>query len=147
MQTRWRIELLGGLRATHADRVVTRFRTQRTGALLAYLAYFLHRSHPREALIELLWPESEPDAGRHSLSQSLSSLRHLFEPPGVPPGAILVADRFAVGLNPDLVATDVGEFQAALQEAVGAGGSTERVLHLTRAVELYGRELLPLYYE
>src|SRR5438034_355379 len=30
MDARWRIELIGGLRATQADRVVTRFRTQKT---------------------------------------------------------------------------------------------------------------------
>ena len=38
METRWRIELLGGLRAVQADRVVSRFQTQKIGLLLAYLA-------------------------------------------------------------------------------------------------------------
>src|SRR5713101_7635240 len=60
MDTPWRIELLGRLRATQGDRVVTRFRAQKGGALLAYLAYHLDRPHPREELIELLWPEAEP---------------------------------------------------------------------------------------
>ena len=60
MDTPWHIELLGRLRATQGDHVVTRFRARRTGALLAYLAYYLERPHPREVLIELLWPEAEP---------------------------------------------------------------------------------------
>src|SRR5207244_2945613 len=114
---RWRIELLGGLRATQGERVVARFSTQRTGALLAYMAYYLDRSHPREVLIDLLWPERAPRAGRQSLSQALSSLRRQFEPPGVPAGALLMADRASVRLNPDAVTTDAAEFEAALASA------------------------------
>lgn len=49
------------------------------GALLAYLAYYLDRTHPREVLFELLWPECLPEAGRERLSTELSSLRHLAE--------------------------------------------------------------------
>ena len=56
-EDRWRIELLGGLRATHDDQVITHFRTQKNTALLAYLAYYRRRSRRREELIELLWPE------------------------------------------------------------------------------------------
>src|SRR5262245_16245957 len=53
----WRIKLLGELRAESGDRVISRFYTQKMGALLAYLAYHGRRAHPREALIDLLWPE------------------------------------------------------------------------------------------
>ena len=58
MDQPWQMDLFGWLRATQGDRVVSRFRTQRAGSLLAYLAYHRDRSHPREALIERLWPES-----------------------------------------------------------------------------------------
>jgi DNA-binding SARP family transcriptional activator len=34
----WRIEFFGGLRARRDNEVITRFRTQKTAALLAYLA-------------------------------------------------------------------------------------------------------------
>ena len=54
MDARCPIELLGGLRVLQGDRTVTRFRTEKTGALLGYLACFLDRRHPRETLIELL---------------------------------------------------------------------------------------------
>src|SRR5438552_7513122 len=122
MDQPWRIELLGELRAVRADRGITRFRTQKTGALLAWLAYDLERLHRREALIEQLWPEHDPKAGRVSLKVALSSLRHQLEPPDVPPGAILVTDRFSARLNPALVTTDVAEFDAALESAKRAGG-------------------------
>src|SRR6266852_8489464 len=117
MYTTSRIELLGGLRIAQGDRVITRFRTQKTAALLAYLAFYRERAHPREHLIDLLWPEADLTSGRNSLSIALSSLRHQLEPPGVPHGAILRADRSSVQLNPEAVSTDVAEFELALQKA------------------------------
>jgi len=176
METQWRIELLGGLRAVHADRVLSRFQTQKIGLLLAYLAYYPHRSHPREALIELLWPECEPQAGRNNLSVSLSWLRRQLEPrgPGTDPrrsplrgrvptarrakarqpkgaaappsaGAVLLADRASVQLNPEATTTDVVEFQAALQAAKHAAGGEEQTELLAQVVELYPGELLHGY--
>jgi predicted ATPase/DNA-binding SARP family transcriptional activator len=147
MHTRSRTKLLGGLCIEQADRIITRFRTQKTGALLAYLAYYRERSHPREQLIELIWPEADLDSGRNSLSRALSSLRQQLEPPGVPHGAILRADRLSVQLNPEAVTTDVGEFDAALHKAATAGSGRERMLFLADAAERYGGELLPGHYE
>ena len=69
-----RIELFGGLRAIVGDREITRFRTQKTGALLAYLA-FHPRPHSREVLIDILWPESAIETGRNNLNLALSSFR------------------------------------------------------------------------
>src|SRR5712692_1973921 len=135
MNTQWRIELFGGLRAARDGRVLTRFGSQKSGALLAYLAYYHPRTHPREILIELLLPDGDPEVGRHHLSVALSALRHELEsadagggtlggsrvmgarvgevngcaappPPSLQPSqpqasdAIVVADRFSVGLNP-----------------------------------------------
>ena len=62
--TPWRVQLFGKLRAQYQDVVVSRFRTQKTGALLAYLAFYRQRAHPREALIELCWPDAEIESGR-----------------------------------------------------------------------------------
>lgn len=52
------------------------FRTKKQLALLVFL-HFEARNHPvaREGLVELLWPEVNPDKGRHSLSQALSVVR------------------------------------------------------------------------
>lgn len=146
----WRIELFGGLRARQGNRVIGRFRTQKTGALLAYLAYFRGRTHGRETLIELLWPDVPPDAGRHSLSQALSSLRSQLEPPGVPAGSVIIADKLSVELNPDAFTTDVAEFEQALRQAALARNSPDhpdRETLLTVAVDKYGGALLDGYYE
>ena len=50
--------------------------SRKTRALLAYLAYH-RRTHSRDALMELFWPEAEPAPARHNLSQALSSLKRL----------------------------------------------------------------------
>src|SRR5262245_60445395 len=107
MDEQWRISLFGGLSAARGDQAITRFKSQKIGALLAYLAFYRGVSHPREVLLGLLWPESPPTAGRNSLSVALSSLRHQLEPPGTPAGAVLKADRATVGINPAGVTTDV----------------------------------------
>jgi predicted ATPase/DNA-binding SARP family transcriptional activator len=137
MDARWRINLLGELHAEGCSRVIHRFRTQKTGTLLAYLAYHLQRSHPREELIELLWPGCDAEHGRNSLSKALSSLRQQLEPPGVPRGDVIIADHASLRLNPGTVETDVAEFQAANKAAARVGSGTEQARLLTRAAELY----------
>jgi DNA-binding SARP family transcriptional activator len=82
--------------------------------LLAYLACHPDRPHPRDVLIELLWPESDPDVARHNLRESLSSLRHQLELPGTLRGTVLVADHAFVRLNGEAVSTDLSAFEEAL---------------------------------
>jgi predicted ATPase/DNA-binding SARP family transcriptional activator len=127
--------------------MVTRFGRQKTGALLAFLAYYPQQSQLRDALIERFWPECDLPTARNRLSVALHSLRRQLEPPGVPAGAIIMADRSTVGLNAAVVATDVTDYEAALQSAAHASSSTERARWLSQAVELYGGELLPGYFE
>src|SRR5215208_4506885 len=112
-----RIELLGELRVVLPDRVISRFRTRKTALLLGYLACHPRMAPTRDALIDLLWADLEPERGRNSLSQSLTSLRHQIEPPGVPPGAVVVADRATVELNWEHVECDLGELERALEAA------------------------------
>jgi DNA-binding SARP family transcriptional activator len=147
MGVQWRIEMLGGLRAARGNRVLTRFRTQKTGALLAHLAYYSQRSHLRDALIELFWPDSDLSAGRNNLSRELSWLRQRLEPPDISSGTVIAADRAAIRLNPDAITTDVAAFEAALHTAERAASPTERAPHLAEAIETYGGELLPGYYD
>lgn len=149
MVERWRIELLGGLRACglpYGGRLITRFRTHKTGALLAYLAYNLRQQHPREVLIEMLWPASPPETGRNNLRLALASLRRQLEPPQVPTGSVIQANRVAIGLDPTAIVTDVAAFESSLAATRVAAGA-ERARLLTQAVELYHGRLLSGYYE
>jgi predicted ATPase/DNA-binding SARP family transcriptional activator len=143
---RWKIRLFASLRAECEQRVVNRFRTQKTGLLLAYIAYY-PGSHPREVLAELLWPDSDPTAARQNLNMAVSSLRRQLEPPGVPVGAVLLSDRFTLQLNPEAYSTDVALFQTALRQAARVNTVGERVRYLSEAVELYEGELLSGFYE
>jgi len=147
MASQCRVELFGGLRVDLGGRCIDRFRTQKTALLLGWLAYHLDRTHPREVLSELLWPWARPESGRQSLSTALTSLRHQLEPPGVAPGTVLKADRFTVQLAPEAVSTDVATFHAALRAAERTESTTDRIRHLTAAVELHCGPLLHGYYE
>jgi len=147
MEAMFRIEMLGGLRVRQNERLITRFRTQKAAALLAYLACYPRQSHPREVLIQSLWPDLDLDAGRNNLSTILTYLRHQLEPPELPAGAVLVADRFSLGIRASVVSTDVAEFEACVRAAETATGDAARMQALSDAIALYTGELLPGYYE
>lgn len=137
--------MLGRLRAVLPTGTVDRFRTQRAGWILAYLALRIGQTVPRERLIDLFWPEMDLDQGRKSLNNALSSLRRQLEPPGTEFGSILFADRQNLRLNEGAVETDVREFDVAIRRSSADGADV--VALLRRATELYSGDLLPGCYE
>ena len=147
----WQVQLLSGLKAACGERALEKFQTQKTAALLSYLAFYCPRRFPREELIDLLWPEADQDAGRNRLSQTLSWLRLHLEPEQGRRGTVLWANRQEVGLIPQTIHTDVSEFVAA----ANAGGAdapmhppaAAQVAALERAAALYTGSLLPGHYE
>ncbi len=66
--------------------------TRKAIALIAFLAV-TDTVHTRDALVELLWPESGPDRGRSALRRTLSTVKTSLG------GKWLKADRFVVGLE------------------------------------------------
>ncbi len=136
--------MLGGLRVRLGDRVITRFQTQKTGALLAYLALHAGKSFPRETMAELLWPDGDPGAIRNRLNQAISSLRRQLHPPGSEPGFVLQADHLSLQVNYATVTTDIAEFEASLKLAESE--ETAAVTALRHAVDLYQGEFLDGYY-
>lgn len=143
----WRVEMLGGLAVVQGDRRITRFQTQKTGALLAYLVLNSHKSHSRESLAELLWPEGDPTAIRNRLNQAISSLRRQLHPPELGPGSILVTDHHTVGINIQAITSDFEDFERELKLADKTEDPLERIRHLETAIGLYHGELLEGYYE
>jgi predicted ATPase/Tfp pilus assembly protein PilF len=71
-----RIHLLGPLRLRLPEDNTPAFRSNKTRALLAYLAVEAGQPHHRGALAALLWPDLPEDAARNNLSQTLGRLRH-----------------------------------------------------------------------
>ena len=53
----WRMRLLGGFHAANGTQAFSRFRTQKTGSLLAFLALHPAHTHAREALPA--WPHGQ----------------------------------------------------------------------------------------
>ena len=64
---RWRVRVLGGLRADDGQATIERFGSGSVASLLARLAMYPSLRHSREELVELLWPGVPIEAGRNRL--------------------------------------------------------------------------------
>ena len=138
----WRITLFGTLTASTDSCRIERFRTKQVGLLLAFLAYFPERPQTREELADRLWPDSAPEQARANLRVALSSLRRQLEPPGIPTGSVLTADRAFLRLRPGSFTTDTAAFQAALRGPSAGESRSARAARLAEAAALYTGELL-----
>jgi DNA-binding SARP family transcriptional activator/TolB-like protein len=76
-------------------------------ALLALLAAAGERGLSRDALLGYLWPDSTAENGRHSLEQLLHALRRSL-------GDSVFSGVNPVRLDPDVIASDVNDFERAL---------------------------------
>jgi predicted ATPase len=142
-----RINLFDGLSVQVGEQSLRQFQTYKTGALLAYLAFYQQKQHPREQLINLLWPDAEPTAARNRLTQALVWLRPRLEPSDLERGTLLISDRHTIGLESPSLQTDVAEFEEALLIADSRIEPVLQIESLRRAIDLYRGELLPGYYE
>ena len=116
----WRLRTFGGL-AIENGRIEAAAATRRRPlALLALLAVAGTRGMRREKVVSLLWPESDEERGRNSLSQALAALRRDMAEDDVVVGTV------ELQLNPSLMTSDVAEFEGALASS-----------DLERAVALY----------
>lgn len=123
---------------------------QRSRLLLGLLIAYQDRSLTRDAVLELLWPESSASAATNSLNQTVYMLRRSFEPNyrdgETPPYIESTADL--VSLQSHLVATDLDEFRrlgARLRESPAqhvVRDAIERMVGLIR-----GEFLADLRYE
>ena len=147
MDTLWHIRLLGTLEARQGTTAISRFATSRVAALLARLALLPQRTHSREELVGLLWPDADAEAGRLNLRVALASLRRQMEPPGGPAGSIFITDRTSIRLHPRICTSDAAEFEKALREASRSTDPAHKREKLEQALALYEGELLPGFYD
>lgn len=98
-------------------------------ALLAYLAMQSGKAVPRTTLASLLWGEFDDAAARHSLSQSLTTLRK-----ALPGKDALVAGKHSVSLRPAPFTVDALRFLALTNEL--------GIKSLDEALSLYRGEFL-----
>jgi predicted ATPase/DNA-binding SARP family transcriptional activator len=142
----WNITMFNGLAVTISPtQTITRFQTRQTASLFAYLVC-RPRIHTRDELTNLLWPESDPENGRRSLSQALSWLKsNLKRSPAS--GHIFITDRNTIGVDRARFSTDVSEFERLAR--VGFEPKSEKeAIDLARAVDLFGMlGFLPEFYD
>jgi DNA-binding SARP family transcriptional activator len=143
----WRVEMFGGLRIVRGQETLGRLQPTKPGALLAYLVYYPASEHTREELLELLWPDADPAAGRNRLKQTLSTLRGALEAIGVSSADLLIADRTTIRVNQLLVTSDVATFEDAGRRAALTTDTAERLALLALAAKLYKGPLMPGLYE
>ncbi len=143
---KWRVELFSQLCVFRHGERMPNFGTRRVQLLLAYLAILPKRPHPREELVEAIWPDSDWELGRNRLSNALSMLRSFLEPTGTARGTVLCTSSAGVLLMPETVATDVAEFEAA-RVVARRMHPRAAITYLENAAKLYQGELLPGYYE
>jgi len=139
------ISLLGPFTVTRRGQPVTRFGTDKTRALLAYLVMEADRAHRRAWLAGLLWPNFPEAAARHNLSQTLLMLRQALDAPAASPPFLLIT-RQTLRFNPDSdVTLDVTAFQAGLavcQRVGPAQLSPHAARQVTQAAAHYQGEFL-----
>ncbi|MCO6450200.1 MAG: AAA family ATPase [Caldilineales bacterium] len=141
------VRLLGGFSARwDGDSSALAFDSDKTRALLVYLAMAGGKEHRRELLAGLLWPDMPEHRARANLSQAIYSLRRHIAQPDLPD--LLVGDRQTVMLNPDF---DLNIDAVAFAEALAAANQHKHksLSHcktcqsaLAEATALYGGSFL-----
>jgi DNA-binding SARP family transcriptional activator/tetratricopeptide (TPR) repeat protein len=128
------LEFLGGFRVTLDGAPITTFESAKVRALLAYLATESQRSHPRESLATLIWPDWPDSAALSNLRYALSDLRKVIGDRTAEPPYLLIS-REAIQFNSESDHwLDVAEFS-------GLEGGQE-IEQLERGAGLYLGEFM-----
>ncbi|MCB8943371.1 MAG: tetratricopeptide repeat protein [Ardenticatenaceae bacterium] len=142
------VTLFGTFQATLGNQPLTRFRSDKIRALLAYLVIEADRPHRRETLAALLWPDMPDADAMRNLRKSLHRLKQTFDEQS--PGfsdELLAITRQTVAVNTAVFTADTHHFQTLLHDCEQ---HPHRHLHtctpcqqrLTQAADLYKGELL-----
>ena len=126
------VKLLGGFEARQAGTALV-LPTQKTQALLAYLAMPLGQSHPREKLATLLWGDMQHAQARSNLRNALSRIKKIL--PKASRSSLLV-DGASVSLAPSAVDVDVSQLERLLAD--GSPGALGQIASLYRGDLLAG---------
>src|SRR6266850_318890 len=109
--------------------------------LVKLLALQPHRQLHREQLMELLWPDSDPEAASNNLHKTIHLARHALQPTlkSAADSHFILTQGQQVSLRADKLWLDVSEFEQAAGKAL-RGAEVEAY---EAALEQYAGELLP----
>lgn len=126
-------------------RAISEWSSLKARSIFKYLV--IHRDGPvtRDVLMDLFWPDADPDGARHNLHQAIHSLRKTLKPQSSHIQPVLF-ENDAYILNPELtVWLDYTEFENRIQEGQHlekAGRQADAIAVYRRAVELYRGDFL-----
>ena len=132
------VRVFGKLRLKHKEAAVTAFPTRRVEELLGYLLLNQALEHPREKLIDTLWPDASLRNGRASLSTALWRLRNVFGQLDLTADDYLSTSREWVRfIAPESLETDLATFHYHLSTASKSPESRSREQALESAIAVY----------
>jgi DNA-binding SARP family transcriptional activator len=139
------VHFLGPLRIFHDGRLVTDWNGLKGLAVLKYLVAQRGKPVSKEVLMDLIWPESDPEAARRNLHQAIYSLRQTLRSnqPDFRP-IEFHNDHYQINPMSDLW-IDFVAFEKLAQEGkqfVLAGRTAEALQAFTRAETLYQGDFL-----
>lgn len=146
-----KLGVLGPLQIAFADALLAKLESDKTRALLVYLAVQADRAHCREALIGLLWPEVPEETARHNLRQALFNLRHAIGDRTANPPYLLIT-RTEIQFNrASEHSLDVSEFDTHIAAAENHSHRQIETCalcasHLEKAVDLYRGKFLQEFF-
>ena len=111
---------------------VVAWQSRKARALLKILVARRGHAVPRDALIDILWPDDDPAVASRRLSVALSTVRTVLDPErALPADTYVGSDRRSVWVDTDHVLLDVDGFVAAASKGLGGrtahDGSDERL--------------------
>jgi predicted ATPase/DNA-binding SARP family transcriptional activator len=100
------------------------------------------RRATRDEVVDIFWPDSDPDAASSNLRSTLYALRRVLQPPTGTPGVdVVFTDHDSIWLRPDVeLWTDADAFLKAVAEALRAA---DPLLLLEAASASYAGDYLP----
>jgi DNA-binding SARP family transcriptional activator len=147
-----RVSLFGKFHLQCEDQTLSDVGARRVQELFCYLLLHRDRSHPRETLASLLWPESTTAQSMKYLRHTLWQLQTVLDSSNcAEDGSVIQADTEWVHLNPGAaVWLDVAEFERTytlVQDTVGQELDAQEARALQEALALYQGDLLEGWYQ
>jgi DNA-binding SARP family transcriptional activator len=136
--------VLGGFKVVVGGRVLgdQAWRRKTARQLFKILLSRPNRRMTRDQVVELLWPESDSDAGSSNVRSTIFALRRALEPASAPNDLdVVFSDRDSIWLCPDLeLWVDADVFERTIEHA---WRSSEPLPFLEQASSLYAGHYLP----
>jgi DNA-binding SARP family transcriptional activator len=137
------VQMLGAFGITIQDSPI-KLHTTRGLSLLKYLLFHHKQRIPREVLMDIFWPDAEPETARNNLNVAMHGLRRALRTSTFLP--VIVFEDGAYGLDPILqVWLDVEEFERCIKAGQRLEGQKQLTIAVTEyeiAVNLYQGDFL-----